>query len=156
MCKGCFSEVEKLKLQADVESAAGSIRSKLRAQVLSIANCGPSIGGQVATEGSSVSGTCMTYNICNAIPRPIRSRPTDYVLLCGIIAFCDLIGRAQIQALGTEMVWQCYQTLPHRPMTSVYKNGGEVGLATRDYLSTSTNSIIEVLEWYLTLTALSF
>ena len=37
-----------------------------------------------------------------------------------------------LRLLGTEMVWQCYQTLPRRPMTSVYKNGGEVGLATRD------------------------
>ena len=61
ICKGCFSEVEKfIKLQADVESAAGSIRSKLLAQGLSIADSGPSIGGQVATEGSSVSDTCMT------------------------------------------------------------------------------------------------
>ena len=62
ICKGCFSEVDKhIKLQADVESVAGSIRSKLRAQGLSIADSGPSIGGQVAIEGSSVSSTnsCM-------------------------------------------------------------------------------------------------
>ena len=59
ICKGCFSEVEKfIKLQADVESSAGSIRIKLRAKGLSIADSGPSISGQVATESRSVSGTC--------------------------------------------------------------------------------------------------
>ena len=48
ICKGCFSEVENfIKLQADVESAAGSIRSKLRAEGLSIDDSGHSISGQV-------------------------------------------------------------------------------------------------------------
>ena len=68
ICKGCFSEVERyIKLQADVESVAASIRSKLRVQGLSIADSGPSIGGQVATEGRCVSSTksCMILGSTN-------------------------------------------------------------------------------------------
>ena len=84
ICKGCFSEVDKyIKLQADVELVAGSIRSKLRAQGLSIADSGPSIDGQVAIEGSSVRSTnsCMILGSTNTHVYANKC-PLSYIYVC--------------------------------------------------------------------------